>query len=210
MATFRRHYLRILTRPAAGFVELLQDPERFSLGFRAILLNAILYTLVYVFLWHGGGAPSNFAPWLAIPKEAYYSYNRFLLLPSMLLAWIAAAGIAQLLSKPFGGRGTFENTLSVFGFATSIACLASLAHDLPDSFLGAIGLLNLKEYEVLLNSPTVWRGILWALYTLSVGWFFVLYIKGIRAAQQISRRQAILVGAIGYLSYQIVFLVFNR
>jgi hypothetical protein len=74
------------------------------------------FTLVYVFLTIGGGAPSAFTPFLAIPKELYYYYNQFFLAPSMFMGWILAAGVAQLLSRPFSGKGRFEDMLSVFGF----------------------------------------------------------------------------------------------
>jgi hypothetical protein len=103
-----------------------------------------------------------------------------------------------------------NSSLSAFGFGISIASLASLAHDLPDSFLGAIGLLNPREYEVALNSPTIWRTILWLLYGASIIWFLVLFPKGVGAAQRLRRGPAILVGVLAYRVYQGVFVIFNR
>jgi hypothetical protein len=143
-------------------------------------------------------------------KFLYYYYNRFFLAPSMFMGWILAAGVAQLLSRPFGGKGSFEDMLSVFGFGISIASLASLAHDLPDTFLGAIGLLNLREYEVALNSPTIWRTILWVLYSLYFILFFVLFPKGVGTAQRLRPAPAILVGLLAVLAYKGVFVIFNR
>jgi hypothetical protein len=208
--SFKDYYLGAIFRPRKTFETLLADHRKLRFGFFALLINAFLYTLVYIFLTIGGGAPSSFTPFLAIPKEVYYSYDRFILLPSMLLCWIAAAGTAQLLSHLFAGKGSFEDTLSVLGFAISIACLASLAHDLPDSFLGAVGLLDLQAYEVLLNSPTIWRTILWFLYVLSAVLFIVLFPIAIRAAQRIKLWQAILVGLPAFIVYQFLFLIFNR
>lgn len=189
---------------------LAEDDRRLGLGAKALALNAFLYTLVYVFLTIGKGAPSVFTPFLAIPKETYYHYNRFMLAPSMFLAWIAAAGVAQLLSRPLGGKGRFEDNLAVFGFATIVPSLASLLHDLPDSLLGALGLLDLRAYEVTLNSPTVWRGILLTLYGLSILWFLVLYPLGLAAAQRLRPTAAILAGVPAYLAYQGIFVIFNR
>ena len=133
-----------------------------------------------------------------------------MLAPSMFAAALLAAGVAQLLSRPFKGKGSFEDNLSAFGFAISIACLASLAHDLPDSFLGAIGLLDLRWYEVALNSPTIWRAILLTLYSLSFLWFLVLFPKATGAAQRIKTAPAIFVGVLAFFVYQFVFLIFNR
>jgi hypothetical protein len=164
MKSFKDYYFGTIFRPRRTFDALLADSRRLRFGLLALSINAVLYTLVYIFLSLGGGAPSSFTPWLAIPAEVYYHYNRFFLAPSMFMCWILAAGVAQLLSRPFSGKGSFEDTLSMLGFAISIASLASLLLDLPDSFLGAIGLLNLREYEVALNSPPIWRTLLLTLY----------------------------------------------
>lgn len=175
-----------------------------------MLINMFLYTWVYVNLTIGGGAPSSFAPWLAIPRESYYFFDQFILAPSMLICWVSAAGIVQLASKPFGGSGSFEDTLSVLGFAIGIACLASLLHDFPDTLLGALGLLDLRAYEVMLNTPTIWRTILWMCYGASFVLFVLLFTKAVRAVQRIRPVPAFLIGLLGFLTYQVLFLVFNR
>jgi hypothetical protein len=210
LRSFANYYIGTIIRPRRTFDALLADDRRLRFGVLALAINAVLYTLVYVFLVAGGGAPSSFTPWLAIPLDVYYFYNRFFLAPTMVMCWILAAGVAQLLSHLFKGQGSFEDMLSVFGFSISIACLASLAHDLPDSFLGAIGLLDLRAYEVALNSPTIWRAILLTLYTLSFIWFVVLFPKAVGSAQRIRRGAAVVIGVLAFLVYQVVFLVFNR
>jgi hypothetical protein len=128
----------------------------------------------------------------------------------MFMGWMLAAGVAQLLSRPFSGRGSFEDTLGLLGFSISIACLASLAHDLPDTLLGAVGVINLREYEVALNSPTIWRAVLLTLYSLSVIWFVVLFTLAVAAAQRIGQGAAAFVGTVAYLVYQGFFVIFNR
>ncbi len=210
MKTFAQYYWEILFHPRRTFDELLTDHHRLKFGIIALSISVILYNLVYIFLTIGGGAPSSFTPWLNIPKETYYFYDRFILAPSMFGCWILSAGLAQLLSRIFKGRGSFEDTLSVLGFAIGISVLASLAHDLPDSFLGAIGVLDLKQYEVVLNSPTIWRVVLWVLYFSSLGLFLFLFPKAIGAPQKIKPAPAILVGWLSFFLYQITFLVFNR
>ena len=208
--SFKEYYFGTMFRPRKTFEALITDNRRLKFGLIALLINIFLYTLVYIFLTIGDGAPSSFTPWLAIPKDVYYFYNQFLLAPSMFLCWIAAAGTAHLLSHLASGTGSFEDTLSVLGFAIGISCLASLSHDLTDAFLGAIGILDLKAYEVALNSPTIWRTILWILYGLYFVLFLVLFPTGIRVAQRIKLGQAILIGTLSFIVYQVVFLVFNR
>jgi hypothetical protein len=204
------YYIGSLLRRRRTFDRLLTDPRRLQLGALAVAVSAALYTLVYVFLTIGGGAPSAFKPFLAIPVDLYYSYNRFIVAPSMFRCWILAAGVAQLLSHPFSGKGTFEDMLSTLSFAIAIALLVSMLHDLPESFLGAVGLLDFRWYEAAVNSPTVWRVVLWFFYGGSILVFLVLFPKAVGAAARLPRGPAILIGVLSYLLYQGVFLVFNR
>jgi Yip1-like protein len=210
LKSFKDYYLGTLLRPLQTFDTLIADSRRLRFGLMAITLNAILYTLVYVFLWSSGGAPSSFTPWLAVPRNVYYFYNQFWLAPSMFGCWILAAGVTHLLSHLFAGKGSFEDTLSVFGFGITIATFFALLHDLTDSFLGAIGVLDLNWYEAALNSPTIWRTILLTLYTIALVMLLVLLIKGVRSAQRIKLGPAIFIGFVAFIVYQGTFFIFNR
>jgi len=210
MQSFREYWLGTLFHPGKTFDSLITDPRKLKLGLLAISLNALLYTFVYIFLTIGGGAPSTVTPWLAIPKDVYYFYNRFILAPSMFGCWILAAGVAHLLSRLFAGKGSFEDTLSVFGFGITIATFIALLHDFTDSFLGAIGVLDLRWYEVALNSPTIWRVILLTLYSIALIMLFLLLTKGVLASQKIKLGPAILIGFLSFVVYQGIFFVFNR
>ena len=88
--------------------------------------------------------------------------------------------------------------------------LFSLVHDLTDTFLAAIGLLDVKWYETALNTPTIWRTILWILYGLYFLFFFFLFPKATGASQRLKPAPAILIGVLSYLVYQGVFFIFNR
>jgi bacteriorhodopsin len=208
--TFGGYLFGTLIHPKRTFESLLNDNRKLRFGLFAISLNALFYTLVYVFLWHGGGAPSSFSPWLAIPKNVYYYYNQFWLAPSMFGCWILAAGTTQFLSRLFSGKGSFEDTLSVFGFGITIATFIALLHDLPESFVGAIGLLDLQWYETALNSPTIWRVILLSVYSVALIMLLVLLIKGVSASQRIKLLPAVLIGLVAFIAYQGTFFIFNR
>ena len=207
---FKGYLTGTLLRPRKTFELLMADSRRLKFGLAAISINAFVYTLVYVFLTIGGGAPSSFTPWLAVPKDVYYFYNQFWLAPSMFAGWILAAGVAHLLSKLFSGQGTFEDTLSALGFGITIATFFSALHDLPDSFLGAIGLLDLRWYEVALNSPTIWRTILFTLYGIALFILVLLSVRGVSASQKIKSGPALFIGVVAAIVYQVMFLVFNR
>ncbi len=208
--SFKGYLVGTLLRPRKTFDLLMSDPRRLKFGFAAISINAVVYTCVYIFLTMGGGAPSSFTPWLAVPKDVYYFYNQFWLAPSMFGGWILAAGVAHLLSKFFSGKGTFEDTLSALGFGITIATFFAALHDLTDSFLGAIGVLDLRWYEQALNSPTVWRTILFTLYGIGLFMLFLLSIKGVGASQKIKAGPAVYVGLVAAIVYQGFFFIFNR
>lgn len=208
MASFASYYLQFLTAPHQAATRLTADPGRLRFGSLAVLLTAILYSLVYVFLVMGGGRP--FKPWLAIPPESYYRYNVWWLAPSMFLCWIVAAGLGQLASRIWSGSGSFEDMLSVFGFGIAIASWTTLGHDLISSFLGAVRVIDQRAYEAALNQPTPWRRLLWTLMAAYVVWFPVMFTQGVRAAQRIRAAPAAAVGIVAFLGYQFLFFVFNR
>jgi hypothetical protein len=208
--SFKGYLFGTLLHPRRTFDRLLLDERRLKFGFYAMLIIAVLYTLAYIFLTAGGGAPSSFTPWLAVPKEVYYYYNRFWLAPSMLSCWILSAGVAYLLSRLVGGKGSYDDTLSVFGFGITIATFFAAIHDVTDSFLGATGLLDLRWYEVQLNSPTIWRGILLTLYGIALVLLLVYLVIGVGKAQKIRPGHALWIGCIAAVTYQVFFMVFNR
>ena len=208
MTSFPRYYFNVIIRPRRTFDALMSDPRRLRFGMLALAIMAVLYTFVYIFLIFGGGQP--FKPWLAIPDDVYYRYNVFFVAPSMFMAWILAAGVTQLLGHLFSGQGSFEDTLSVLGFGIGIASWSTAIHDLLTSFLGAVHVIDQREYEHILNSPTIWRTLLWIQFAIYLVWFLLLFSKGIGAAQRLRRGPSILLGVIAFVIYQFVFLIFNR
>lgn len=208
--SFIQYYLRAFVRPRQTFDLLLSDDRKGRFGFYFVCIPAVLYTLMYVFLTLGGGAPSSFEPWLNIPKDVYYSWNRFLAAPSFFLCWIIAAGTGQLLSSLFGGKGSFEDNLSVLGLSIGVAMWATLPHDLTMSFLSAIHVIDAGEHEIAMNSPTIWRTLIWTFMILYLIWFALLFSKAFAASQKLKTSYAVLLGIIGFAVFQLIFLIFNR
>jgi hypothetical protein len=190
------------------FDSLVSDSRIISLGFRSVMVMAILYTGVYVFLIMGNGLP--FHPWLKIPDEIYYRYNVFFCAPSMILGWILAAGLVHVISRLFCSSGSFDQILGVLGFGIGVASWATGLHDIITSFLGAIHIINQNDYEVALNSPTFWRALLWVLMIIYAAWFILLFSKGARSVYRVSPGKSILLGTAGFLIYQLFFFIFNR
>lgn len=203
-------YLQTFIRPSKTFEEILKNDSSVSQGFFFILIPIIAYTLMYIFLTIAGGAPSVFTPWLNIPKDVYYSINRFLLAPSMILAWFTATSFIQVVSRLLKGSGTFEQTLNLVALSISIAMWGGLIHDLPMSFLSAVGIINASEHEIAMNSPTIFRTLLWTCYSIYFILFFILFPMVVRKAHKLSWLKSIVTGISGFILFQLIFLIFNR
>jgi hypothetical protein len=209
-ATFARCYLLTFIRPWRTFDAVVAEPRRVRWGFLAVGITALDYGLVYFFLARNGGRPTVFTPWLDIPAEVYYRWDQFFIIPSILLAWVAAAGFTHLASRALGGSGSFEDTLSLMGFGLSTASWWTGLHDLVTTFLGFIGVIDQRRYEDLMSTPTPFRTFLWVLMTGYAVWFFVTFTAAAAKAHRLHLPRAIAAGAAGVVVYNGVFVLFNR
>lgn len=197
-------------KPKSTFEVVFESEKSLKFGFFAILIPTIGYTLFYIMALFAGGSPSTFKPWLTIPIEDYFKYDIVLTTPGYYLAWVGAASSMYLLSRLMKAKSNFDNMLAIVGFGAGIASWSSMLHDLIDAFLSVIGVIEMKEYERLLNEPTFWRGLLWTLYTIYFFWFLTLFTIGIKKAQGFSLLKSILISLIGLFSFQLILLIFIR
>jgi len=205
---FRQYYWQAIVNPAKAFEALSEDRYVLKFSFLAVSISALLYTFVYVFLIFGGGQP--YKPWLDIPLESYYRYNVFFCAPSMFLGWILAAGVVHVLTRLVWTTGTFEQTLGLFGFGISVASWTTGIHDAVSSFLGAIHIIDQHEYEQMLNSPTLWRTLLWIQMVAYLIWFIFLFSKAVRTVYNLNAASSFVLGTTGFIVYQLFFFIFNR
>lgn len=179
-------------------------------GFYALLVPALGYTLFYVMAYLAGGSPSTFKPWLALPIEEYFKYDIVLALPGNYLSWIGAAGTVYLISRLLKGKGGFDQVLAIIGFGVGVATWSSLFHDLTDALLSVLGVIDMREYERLLNEPTFWRALLLTLYAIYFFWILTLFTLGIRLAQRLGWARSVVVAFIGLATFQVILLIFIR
>lgn len=203
-------YFLAFYRPSVAFRRLLARENYIGIGFAYILIPILGYTLMYIFLTIGKGAPSVFTPWLNISKEHYYSINRFLLAPSMLLGWFATTSYIQILSRLSGGKGTFEQTLAMIALSIGVAMWGGLIHDLPMSFCSAVGIIDARQHEIDMNSPTIFRTLLWTAYAIYFTAFFILFPLAVRVVHGLKWGRSVAIGLSGFVLFQLIFLVFNR
>lgn len=210
MKTFISNYFQTVYKPQKTFEDLIIKDNIYKLSFAYISMPIICYSLLYIFLTMAKGAPSTLTPWLNISKENYYSINRFLLAPSMIICWFTATSFIQVVSRLLGGAGTFEQTLVTIALSISIAMWGALIHDLPMSFLSAIGVINASQHEIAMNSPTIFRTILWICYAIYFIAFFILFPISVKVVHKLSWIKSIIIGALAFIIFQTIFLIFNR
>ncbi|GAB4300613.1 MAG: hypothetical protein Kow0098_28100 [Ignavibacteriaceae bacterium] len=109
-----------------------------------------------------------------------------------------------------GGTGTFEQTLSTISLSISIAMWGALIHDLPMSFLSAVGVIDANQHEIAMNSPTIFRTILWIYYSIYFIAFFILFPVSVRVVHKINWIKSIIIGSLAFIIFQTIFLIFNR
>lgn len=210
MKSFASTYFQTAYRPIKTFRELVDHGHPYKLSLLYISIPIAGYTLMYIFLTIAGGAPSTFTPWLNISRENYYAVNRFLLAPSMIICWFTTTSFIQVVSHLLGGTGKFEQTLVTISLSISIAMWGALLHDLPMSFLSATGVINAGEHEIAMNSPTIFRTLLWSFYTIYFVAFFVLFPLTVRVVHQLNWFKSMTIGWLAFVIFQLFFLVFNR
>jgi hypothetical protein len=210
MKKFISDYFQTVYKPRKKFEELIIKENLLKLSLAYISIPIICYTLLYVFLTIANGAPSTLTPWLNISKADYYSINRFLLAPSMIICWFTATSFIQVVSRLLAGAGTFEQTLATISLGISIAMWGALIHDLPMSFLSAVGVIDASQHEIAMNSPTVFRTILWICYSIYFIAFFILFPISVRVVHKLNWIKSITIGLMAFIIFQTIFLIFNR
>lgn len=210
MKSFLSTYGRTFYQPRRTFEELITSNNLYQQGLVFICIPVVGYTLMYIFLTMAHGAPSTFTPWLNILKEEYYAINRYLLAPSMIICWWTATSFIQVVSHLMGGTGTFAQTLATIALSISVAMWGALIHDLPMSFLSAIGVIDAQQHEVAMNTPTPFRTILWICYAIYFIAFITLFPIAVAVVHKLNRIKSVVIGLSAFILFQTLFLVFNR
>jgi len=172
-----------IIRPRSTFTRLLAHPHHLAYGAGALALIGILYTLTVVGLAIVKAAVMV-PPWVAIPAEHYYFWEIFFGAPVFLAGWILAAGLVQLLSKPFGGAGTFEGTLAVLGFAMTIPAFVTWIPETLGTILMLTGTMTQEQWLAIIARPGFWKVFAQVYQFVALGWYLLLIPIAVATAQK--------------------------
>ena len=78
------------------------------------------------------------------------------------------------------------------------------------SLLSAVRVIDAQKHEIAMNSPTIWRTPLWISMLIYLVAFLLLFSKAVRAVHKISVTASTGIGIAGFITFQLVFLIFNR
>jgi hypothetical protein len=98
----------------------------------------------------------------------------------------------------------------VLGFGLSLATWWTGVHDVVTTFLGFVGVIDQRAYEDAMSSPTPFRTLLWILMAGYATWFVLMFTKGVGAAHRLPVGRAAVAGTVGFVVYQLLFVIFNR
>jgi hypothetical protein len=203
-------YFRMFVSPRQAFLELGEGGRQLRHGLLALMVPAIFYTIFYILAYSAGGAPSAFKPWLALPIERYFLYGIFLAIPGYLCAAFVGSSVLYILLRLFGKAANYDEAFSVVGFAAGVATWSTLVHDFADSVLSFLGIIDMRQYEIALNSGGFWDYLYKVLMLLYLVWFLAIYYRGIRAFSGLGKAAAIAVALAAFMSFQAVLVIFIR
>lgn len=203
-----REQLQFVRSPRTAIANLVSDPGAAFVGFRHVLCLAVLWEFVLL-LWALGGATPTIPAFLKIPDAKYYFYQLIYYIPMFFVAWLLAGGIAYLLSKAFGGRGTYDTILGGFGMAAFISGYFALIPDFIQGVLWTTGWVPFARYQELTSQgflAVIVTGYL-AAYSIS---YLLLYAVTIHYSQDLSKSKSVIVAVVAYFVSVFFFMIIVR
>lgn len=207
--SFWHYHVGMVLRPGRTVEELLLDPRRMGIAFRAVGQVAVLYT-VAILLIHLGGGVSLIPAWLALPEDEIFLWESFFVGAVTFGCWLLASAVVQLLSRAAGGHGIFEDTLCGLGLAVAVPTYISGIPDLVSGVVRTFGWVSGPEWADAISRPGPARTFLWSYMILYLVGLLVLFPRAVAAAQKLRPAASALIGITGVLVYQGVYFIFIR
>jgi hypothetical protein len=148
---------------------------------------------------------------LVIPASDYFKWEALFSAPVTVFCCVLAAGIMHLLAKRFHGRGTFDDTLALVGFAVALATFISLIPDGARAALTVFGVLSRPAWEQAVSQPGTpdWL-FLWGYMTAYLIALPCLFAAAVVTAEGLRPWRALAVGLAGAIVYQGIYFIFIR
>ena len=187
---------------------MLFDEAGFAVSMGILLAVAFAWAFIFV-VWALAGWEPWLNPWLAIDSETYYGWEALFVVPVIFSGWMLMSGGVQLLSRRFGGGGSFEATSRLLALSLAVCHLVVL---LPSLILALYAMTARADpawwQEVSRSGPA--NAIVWLLGTLTIVWLVMLTSIAVRAAHKTRPRPSFLVAIPAVVLYVVFMSVFLR
>jgi hypothetical protein len=137
-------------------------------------------------------------PFLKIPAEDYYFWQRFYQIPFFFLTSILFAGSVRLLSIPFAGTGSFEDHFCLFAVAQTFPMFLTMW--LPET-------IYFIFYESASAAP-IWFDL--SRQIIGLLWPLLIMVKGIMIIEMITWYYSLLIMIISAIPITLLMIVFIR
>jgi hypothetical protein len=206
--TFFKDQVSFIKSPSSTLKRLATDPRALAIGFRNSLIIAILYEGA-ILLWAFGAEDVTLPAFLRIPEQQYYFYELIFLIPLFIVTWLLASAIAYVLSRAFGGSGSYDALLGGVGLTMAVSAYFTLFPDYIQGILWTTGWVPFYEY-LEITGQGILLIIVWAymlMYTLS---HIVLYSMTVHYTQSLGKLRSFIVGIVSFIVSFAVWITFVR
>ena len=200
--------IEFIRSPNAVLHRLTSDPRAALVGFKHVLVIAVLYEIA-ILLWAFGADTVTLPAFLKIPEEQYYFYELIFLIPLFICTWLLAGGIAYLISKAMGGSGSYDAILGGFGLTMAVSAYFTLIPDYLQGVLWTTGWIPFAEYQELTGKGLLLL-IVWVYMLAYVLAHLYFYSITIRRTQGLNVFKSIFVALISFFGSFAVWITFVR
>jgi hypothetical protein len=202
-ASFYFFFGAILLPPLA-FRRLLADARALGRGFRVILLAGLLYAAAS-FARAATGAVPMAPTWVKFAEDNYLIWQTVFILPVLLLLWILAAGLLQLLGRRGPRAASFEATAGLAGYAVGLPLLLLWVPQAVGAGLMLMG-MSQAEWVETLSRPGSWQTFYIGVHIVAAAWAFVLLTLAARLTHKLPWWRALSTGLVVTAVAAAVFL----
>ena len=194
---FIRFFLLPAYQPVQGIYELMGHRHKMRYSILIFLFLGIIYTFS-VQLAYSKGLGASVEPFLRIPAEEYYFWQRWYQIPFFFLTSILFAGIVRLVAMGFSGKGTFEDLFCLFCVAQTLPMFLTMW--LPETIFFAF-------FEEATIAP-VWVDV--GRQILGILWPLVIMVVGISIIEKIQWHLSALATIIAAIPITTLMVIFIR
>jgi hypothetical protein len=192
-----RFFLLPIYQPIKGIHLLLEKKEKVTYSVCIFLFLGIIYT-ISVQLAYMKGLGANIEPFIKIPANEYYFWQRFYQIPFFFITSIIFAGSVRLLSIMFSGKGNYEDHFCIFALAQTLPMCITMWF--PETI-----------YFVFFNKATVmpsWFDI--SRQIIGILWPLIIMVLGISVIEKIRWYHSFIVTIIASIPTVLLMVIFIR